>query len=317
MKKISLLFIYSLLFTFIVGCDDDDVLEDNKLLTERRVYFSGTNPSSVAETANQNLSGDGEVLASSNVINVTFERSGADASQAVTVGFSATAIFASTSDFQNEGDDAMATLTFSNENTIVIPAGAYTETLTIAVADDLLSAGDRSVTIEITSVPDNYQIGFPSAVDPRSQLVVTIQDDDCPIDLVGDYEGDWEVVSFCAAPGSFNDGFCVSSIVGDVVTLTADTSDPTGTTAILSGGPHAEDFVVLFQTCPQTVRIDATYLLTFNQNDFQATLGPADEPDVYGTGTYNPDNFVIRVVGVYGNVNGAGFDEFIMEYKKL
>lgn len=207
-------------------------------------------------------------------------------------------------DFEIVGD--------GTEGQIVIPAGKNTGEIVLQMIPNLAVDGDKVYNVTLTGNSAGLNVGSGEI---GLSYALTIIDDDCPIDLAGDFAGEWEVTSFCAAPGSFNDGFCVSSQEGAIVTLAADASDPLGFTAILSGGIHADDMILDFQTCPGTVSISSSYTLAFNQNSAPATIGPTDEPEIYGTGTYTESK--ITVVGTYGNVDGANFDEFIIEYGKL
>ncbi len=199
-----------------------------------------------------------------------------------------------------------------DEGQIVIPAGSNTGEIVLQMIPNLAVDGDKVYNVTLTSTNAGLAVG-------RGQVglnySLTIIDDDCPIDLANDYAGEWEVTSFCAAPGSNNDGFCVGSQVGTIATLRADTSDPLGFTAIMSGGMHVDDFVINFQTCPETVSLTGTYVLAFNQNGAPAVMRTPDEPDVYGTGSYSATK--ITVVGTYSNTDGLNFDEFVLEYTKL
>ncbi|MEP2772867.1 MAG: Calx-beta domain-containing protein [Fulvivirga sp.] len=292
MKKLlysSLILIFAGLF--LAACDEED----------GRTEFGG--PFYVELNATSNTISE----SSSDVVRIKVNNVGPTLDADVVVSYSfegSTAV---------EGED-FEVLGNGTEGQIVIPAGANTGEISLKMIPNLEVDGDKTYNVTLTANNAGLEVG-------RGQIglnyTLTIIDDDCPIDLAGEYAGDWEVTSFCAAPGSFNDGFCVGSQEGTIATLSADASDPLGFTAIMSGGMHDDDMIINFQTCPQTVSISGTYVMAFTQNGAPATMSATDEPDVYGTGTYNPDSKVITVVGVYGNTAGSSFDDFIIEYTKV
>lgn len=290
--------------------------EDFRTFDEQYVAFSAASASLVESSAV--VAADGAAAAGNNELILTLQRSARDFSAPLTVGITATATFTDDSDFFAAGDDASSKIVPSVDlSAVVIPANQSSVSFSIGLVEDLLATGDVSVSFDITSVSDgSYAIG-QQASDIRGSFSLTIVDDDCPIDLPGLWAGEYTVESFCAAPGSNNDGFCrTTGVVGSIVTLAADPSDPLGVTAILSGGIHAEPVTMVFQTCPLTVSIDAGYDLTFAQNGSDARILPPDEPEVYGTGSFNEGSLAFNLVVTYSNQDGSNFDEFIIEYKK-
>ena len=285
---------------------------------ENYVAFSGT-----AGSVNESftiVNADGSAVTGNNSFTVEVVRGGGSIDGSLTVGITATAAYTKDSDFASAGDDASGTISFNKDlSAIAFASGQVTSSFTVTTTEDLAAAGDISVSFEITSVSDNsYSIGQQESK-IRSTYSLTVIDDDCPIDLANVWAGEYEVLSVCAAPGSFNDGFCENTSkwagLGNV-TLTPDASDPLGLTAILSGGIHADDVTLFFQTCPMTVFIDAAYNLNITQGS-QARILPPDEPETYGTGSYNEEALKFNIVVSYSNQGGSNFDEFILEYEKV
>lgn len=302
-----------MLCTFgILSCED--VRDDFDKFEQNYVAFS-------AEAANIQesqtvMSADNQPVSANSTYEVTVIRSSTDLSAPLTVGLSVNGVFAESSDFALEGDDASETFSLTEEiSSLTIPAGKVSAKFLVITRDDSAPSGDKVLSFNITSVSDpSYQIGIGESK-MKSSLSLTIVDDDCPIDLAA-FEGEWEIVSFCGAPGARNEGFCRTNFAGVTVNLTADPSDPLGTTAIISGGIHTDDVVLKFVTCPKTVFIDAVYTLDFIQNGSTATIQPNGQPEVYGTGSYNEDSQRISIVFDYGNTGGSNFGAFVVEYKK-
>lgn len=308
----NLVFALVLLLTFS-ACKE----EDFTTYEQRYVAFDAASASLVESSAV--LSADGVATAGNNEVILTILRSTTDFSSPLTVGVTATATFNEDSDFFSAGDDASAKIVPTVDlSSITIPAGAVSTSFSVGLVEDLQPAGDVSVVFAITSVSDNsFDIGQQGGI--RGSFSLTIVDDDCPIDIPGLWAGEYEVLSVCAAPGAFNDGFCENTAkwagLGNV-TLTADASDPLGQSAILSGGLHADDVPISFQTCPMTVSFEGGYNLNIVQGS-QARILPTDEPDVYGTGSFNEGSLSFNLVVSYTNQGGSNFDEFIIEYKKV
>ncbi len=292
--------------------------EDFRTYDQRYVAFSATSASIVESAAV--LSADGVATAGNNELILTVQRTTTDFSAPLTVAITATATYNEESDFFAAGDDASAKIIPTVDlNAVVIPANETSVSFSVGLREDLQPTGDVTVIFDITAVSDpSYALG-QQASQINKTFSLNIVDDDCPIDIPGVWAGEYEVLSICAAPGAFNDGFCENTAkwagLGNV-TLTGDPSDPLGQTAILSGGIHADDVTMFFQTCPMTVSIDAGYNLNITQGS-QARILPTDEPDVYGTGSFNEGSLSFNLVISYTNQGGANFDEFIIEYKKV
>lgn len=143
-----------------------------------------------------------------------------------------------------------------NSGSITIPAGEAVATIVITPIDNVFADGDKVLNFTITGTSGSFTIGQPGPDALNASTTVVITDDDCPIDLSA-YEGEWVYVdaigtdNSCCSGGSLN-GFGFPNSGGNA-TLTADPSDPSGTTAILSGGPFGSDYTIKFLTCPGEV----------------------------------------------------------------
>ncbi|MEL7001539.1 MAG: hypothetical protein AAFN93_02260 [Bacteroidota bacterium] len=303
-----------LLMIFIgFGCDEDDIIGDNPLVSQRNVYFSNTNVATANEAAVANQTADGEQVLTNNQIEIFLERSGQDASQPLTVNFGISAVFASTTDFQNEGDDASSTLVLDEDNAVTFAAGEYSTSFIISIIDDILSAGDREITVTLNGVSDaSYSIGFPNPDEVRTTVNVTVQDDDCPIDIPGDWVGEYTLSEEFTA--GVNEGLSFGA--ENTTVLTADPSSAAGIGAILNdmdGTPDTwwlADTPITFNTCPLTISLASnTILLNTTVNGEQANFS------VLNT-VYDESNFTITLVGNLGNVTGSNFGEFTITLKK-
>jgi hypothetical protein len=296
---------------------------DFEKFTQKYVAFEGGS-TSMGESIAISLA-DGSSQLANNSLEVTLFRSTTDFTEPLTVNVTATYTFLDDTDFTTAGEDASADFSVNVDlSAVTIPAGAVSTSFVLTAINDLAAKGTKEVVFTITGTSSDFDLGQQESQIGRT-LTVIVNDDDCPINLEADWEGTYEVTEFCAAPGSFNEGFCATgaaaraAVIALPITLTADPSDPLGQTAILSGGMHeTEPISISFITCPQQVVINGTYALDFEQNSAPAAIGPTDEPAVYGTGTYNPDNGTINLVVSYGNTaSGLVFDEFIISYSKV
>lgn len=313
LKNINKIAALALIMLVGFSCDDEDIIGDNPLVSQRTVYFSNLNGATANEAAVANQAADGTMILSNNQIEIFVERSGADASQPLTVNFSTTAVFASTTDFQNEGDDASSTLVLDGDNAVTFAAGEYTTSFIISIMDDILSAGDRNLTITLDGVSDaSYSVGFPNPADVRTTLNITVQDDDCPIDIPGDWVGEYTLSE--AFTDGVNDGFSFG--FDNVTTLTADPTSAAGIGAILNNMTGtvddfwAVDTPLTFNTCPLTVSLSASTIeLGFNVNGALATFVPANT-------VYDEESFTITLVGDLRNVGGSNFGEYTITIQK-
>lgn len=178
-------------------------------------------------------------------------RSTSDFSQALTANVSVSAEFATTTSFANAGDDATGTFTV-DKTTVSFASGVSSDTITFTPIDDLLSSGVKNVTLTISEPSiSSYSIGTDDPSSLYGSVTVEIADDDCPVGF--DFTGAWtytDATGIDSFPGSLlcgNFAFCTGA--GGTVTLTSDATDPTGTTAIITGGPFGSPYSIKFLTC--------------------------------------------------------------------
>ena len=273
-KNILLLITISV---FAISCDDDPVL-----------YESGDYV--VFESASSGVSENNTAAA------VRVYRSSVDLSQALTINFTFSAVYASTTDFFDEGADASDTFsTFGDVASLTIPAGEAYGSITFYGVDDVLSSGDKTVTITIASVSlSSYNIGFPGPDSNQAVHSLTIIDDDCPIDLAS-FEGGYTMTvlgtedsccpdfDLCADPGRDCSG---------AVTLTADASDPSGTSAILTHPSFGSPYGIKFVTCPLQTEVITPMSSWFG---FAWNMQQGGSP-----GSYDEVSKTIKIVGVLG-----------------
>jgi len=296
MKRFNFKFLYIFLMMAIISisCEDEDVLDDNPLLTERLVYISDVTPVSVSEATNSSTSADGEISNSLNTLDITVQRSGRDVSQEVTVSLDISVVYTMTTNFFNEGDDASGTIIVPGDNPeITIPSGAYEASQKIRIVNDDLSTGDRLLTASISSVSGDYAIGFPNENESRTSIEITVQDDDCPIDIVA-WEGNYTMVSIIRPSDGLD--LCGFGTCTDTGVITVDTTDPTGTSLILTlPSGFADPLELQMITCPQEVAIK-------NSTDILGSFGSFNwsqniEDDGPNLGSYDPDTFRLTFWG--------------------
>ncbi len=310
MKNIILL-TFALLAMVIISCDDEVITSYN----EKYVAFSV--PTAALQEGKPLVSADGIAIDGPNTLEVSIIRSSIDASQPITITISKVAQFTTESPFASAGDDASSSFLIGDELAqVTIPAGEYIKKVSLASIPDVLSSGNKTLKLEITGVSDpTYNIGVgPSAI--RKSFILTVNDDDCPINLIQDWEGTYEVTSICAPEGATNEGLCFSDIglstAGLDVTLTADPSDPSGTTAILSGGIHVTPLIIKFITCESEVEFSG-----INEIFGGFAIRPSNAPAVYGVSTYQEASKRITLVTDLTEPGGGpNYDEFIVEYVK-
>ena len=323
MKNIKYISSIVLIFTFVLmSCEETELYPK---------YGDESGQSSVAfvnSTADLSESrttsyADGTSVTGGAVTTITLVRRSADISAPLTVGITFSATYTSDNDFVSEGEDASDALKVGDLDGVTFAANESTTSFVVTTVDDVLPAGDVDVVFQIASVSDNkYQIGEQTG-NSRDSIILTLVDDDCPIDVPGTWEGTYEVTDFPAAPGSFNEGFSVDPAVGLQVEVELDPSDPLGASVILKPSENnsllVDEIPMSFVVCPETVLIgEGTYVMTFAQNGAPAALGRTDEPSVYGNGSFNPDGSSFTIVVSYGNTaSGLVFDEFLLTLKRV
>lgn len=303
------------------ACEDETEFE-----VTGEEYVALTQASASVPESGSVTSQDGVASVTNGFYTATVIRSTSDLSADLTVNFTLTGVYLSTSDFADPGDDAASTFASAATGSIVIPAGRSQASFGITAFNDLFSTGDRALTLTITGTSDsNFEIGYVAG-GLGGVTAITVVDDDCPINIPGDWEGFYEVSVFTAAPGSNNDPFSPGAPVGWQTELVLDPSDPTNSSVLLKGGAtingvtalFVADVPLKFETCPGTVLIGSdAYTMNFSQNSAAAVLRRGDEPAVYGTGTFKEDGSEFTITCTYSNTDGLNFDEFNVTFKRV
>lgn len=295
----------------ILACEDE---QDGFTKFEQSYVAFSSDAANIQESQTV-IAADGQPITAGSTYTVELIRSSTDLSSPLTVTVAVNGVFTDSTGFALPGDDASSTFTITEDVTAVtIPAGKVSAQFQVAAKNDLEPSGNKQITLSIQSVSDpSYQIGLGAGENRRrAQLDLTVVDDDCPIDLAA-FEGEWEVTNFVGAPGAYNEGYQVQAAIGTTVTLTPDPSDPLGTTAFLTGGVHGDQNVVIkFITCQKSVFMEGRY--TVAGTSFE--IKPTNEPETYGTGSYNEDSQKISLVVDLTNANNANYQEFVIEYQK-
>ncbi len=326
MKNLIKILFLSLATVFFTACDNDDEIV-NFLQTENYVYLSDANPGTVGEGAVRTPAADGSAVVTNNRASLRVERTGASTDAPLDVTITVTSAYTTTTDFKDEGDDASSTFSVDFEGTVTIPAGRSFATFSMSINDDVISEGNKAVTFAITGVSDNsYTVGFPGEDVTNTAHTIVIEDDDCPIDIVNDWEGVYEVTEFIGAPGTNNAGFTATPAITRRVRLVLDESNPAATSAFmvpLLASDEGTSLLVAdtqvplaFNTCPQTLTIGpAFYVMTFNQNSNPARFSRPGA--TFSPGTFNEDASSFALTVRYGNTTGANFAEFNVTFARV
>ncbi len=309
MKKLYSIIMSLSILMMALSCDDSEfeTTEDNLgryvAFTESSVSFQ---ESSVTTTA------DGLSAVAGNTQSITIIRSSSDLSGALTVNMNVSVVFTSDTEFADAGDDASSTVVFSEDlSSITIPNGEASKTITITALNDNFSAGDKLITLSMTSVSESsYSLGQQQT---RNVIDVTVIDDDCPIDLAGEFVGSYTLSEEFTAGTNEGRSFGFNNVTD----LTADPESLAGTGAFLTANEDetaaGDDFwlpntPIEFITCAGTVSFNENpLLLGFNVNDEQATFNLLSSS--YSLGS-------ITLVGNLGNVAGINFGEYTIELEK-
>lgn len=304
-------FIYSLLFLTIVvylfSCGDEEIVT-NPFTDNNYVFFNSSN-ASLAETPLNVRSATGTVLNAKNNSAITVSRFSKDISQPITVTVNFTAVYtAADNDFVSPGEDASDRISFSsvsdltdNSFTVTIPSSEYNATFYMYISDDLISSGDVDVSMGIASVSSNdYMIGKPDvSLERQDSLVLTINDDDCPLDIAS-FEGTYIMKSVIGTGNSCcpNLELCGSNIncAGDA-TITADPTDPSATTAIITHPAIGGSWTIKFLTCTKEISV-VTPMTSFGG------VGVWRMQQGAVLGSYNEETNALVVTGVLGS-NGS------------
>lgn len=303
--KVIVLFLSGLIFW---SCEETEFTNMGDEVGDYVAFRSaaGSFPESSSTTT-----ADGETTVSGNTFTVELFRSTSNLDTDLTVGLNSSVVYASSSDFANAGDSADETVVFSTDiSSLVIPAGKASIKFNITALNDLASAGDKIINLSISSVSDaSFNIGREGLA---TSSVITVVDDDCPIDLAGDFVGSYTLSEVFSAGG--NAGFSFGFV--NVTDLTADPSSLSGTGAFLTAGAGTaggDDFwlpqtPLEFVTCPQTLAFDSNPLiLGFTVNGATATYNILSTSYSVGKLTF---------IGNLGNTGGSNFGEYTVILEK-
>lgn len=220
---------------------------------------------------------DGAASVTNNSTEITVIRSSSDVSADLTVNFTITSEFTSTTAFADAGDDAASTFQVSDDGTVIIPAGKGSASFTITSINDLFSSGNKALTLTITGTSNsNLQLGYKDG-GLTSDLSLTIVDDDCPIDI-DDWVGTYTVEE---AFTTVNDPNGLSFFFGESYQMefALDATDATGTQVIASNSAGFDEYmpdgtVIKFVTCDKSVEFDGGTVVSiavFFSPDFSVT----------------------------------------------
>ncbi|MGR7812315.1 hypothetical protein [Lacinutrix undariae] len=154
---------------------------------------------------------------------------------------------------------------------VTIPAGEFVGYITVTPIDDII-VGENVVLDFTIEANTDFNLGIAGDGVYNVNSIVTIIEDDCPIDIVADWEGTYsgtEVFTDSGDPDvSPNAGLSITS--GFTATLTANTADPTGTSAIwtIGGGYLVNGEPMSFTTCSEEVVFSGNPIQVAGQYDF-------------------------------------------------
>lgn len=174
MKKIQYLLSFMLL-GFLTACEETAPI----LFRDAVVIFEGEEVFTIAESK------DGANL-EPNKTTITVSRANADVSQALTLNYTASAVF------QETGANAAGTFSVSGTaGQIVIPANSYSTSFDVSSVNNLTADGAKEITITLSGASSNINLGYPGEASIKKSVKVIIEDDDCALDLsefVGEYK---------------------------------------------------------------------------------------------------------------------------------
>jgi hypothetical protein len=311
MKKI--LYILSfLLLSIFSACDTSDFT--NEFRGKQFVFFDRSTLS-LGEGGTTGTTVSGSPVSYPSVAEIIVRRSSPDVSAELTVNFTMTSKYLRDSDFFDEGDPADDTFISTKTGQIIIPAGEYSAKFTVTAVNDLLSSGDKLVELKITGTSNtSYSIGVPGGTTPRTDLKLTISDDDCPINIPTNWVGTYTIDDI-APEGSTNAGLSLKGLgfySGDLA-LEADATDPAGITAILKNATAVflqADTKIVFNTCPKTMTVSSPFNLGFNVSGSRAAITGIT------SATFNPTAFKIEIKGNLTNAGGSNFGAWNFTFSK-
>lgn len=293
MKYLNRFIIALSLFALVLsGCEQTEFEKTEENIGK---YVSFSSSSASIQESSSTTTADGNTFKAGSSYTVEVFRSSSDLSQALNLSITSSVTYASTSDFANAGDDASSSVVITEDlSAFTIPANEVSATFVISSLDDEFSSGDKLVNLTINNVADaRFNIG---AQGQGGDFTLTIIDDDCPIDLAS-FEGEYSM-TVVGTVGARFDGFdlcaAASRDCSGPVTLTADSSDPLGQTAILTHPSFGGEYKIQFITCPKQVVVVQPMTSFFNIGAWQMQQGSMP-------GSYNEDSKAIEIIGVLGS----------------
>lgn len=286
----------------ILSCDDS-----SEFVTFDQPYVAFEESTVSISEATATTSADGVSVKTGTVHNIEIRRSSTNLDEPLTVNLSAQAKYLDDNEYVSAGDDASDAVRFAGDiSSVTFQPGEVRKSFEVITDDDDLSSGDKMVTVTITSVSDDkYNIGYEEATFSAT-TEITVVDDDCPIDLAT-FEGNYKITSVVGGDNSCCPGFELCGPYGDcspIATLTADPSDPTGTTALIEHPILGAPYKIQFITCPQEVLVLEALPSFMGRSTWQMPQGSV-------MGTYNDDTKAINIVGLLG-----GNGDFIIKMSK-
>lgn len=251
--------------------------------TETQAVFDGSFVAfTVAETS--------ILEGSSGSITLEVNMAGPLLSNDLTVEYTATAVTGSAGNF---------TLS-DNTGTLVIPAGEVSATVDFFPVNNFDEDGDKLIEITITSVSEDLTIGLPGPDENNKTVAITISDDDCAFDLVGDYAGTYTVAEVFTS--GTNAGLTLAGAFGETyaVELTADATDPSGTVGIWSNVAGNDTF------------FNGGTSMTFLPCTSEVSFGGAPQIAVFANLTIESSSFSDGVITLSGPLGGFGPYEIVL-----
>ncbi|WP_425392596.1 hypothetical protein [Ekhidna sp.] len=158
-------------------------------------------------------------------------RTTSDYSSSLSVSVSVSAVYATTTEFANAGDDATGSYTI-NKTTVEFASNVSQDTIIVTAVDDLNASGPKLVTVTLSEA-SGYTIGTDEKSSFHAFTTVEIVDNDCPIPSI---VGEFSVTTTDTSPAGC-DG------VTNVVTITKVSDNPDGSTTYsmsdVTGGLYA------------------------------------------------------------------------------
>lgn len=227
---------------------------------------------------------------SSGSVTLTITMAGPLLSNDVTVDYTATATTGSAGDF---------TLS-DNSGTLTIPAGEVSASVDLSPVNNFTEDGDKLIEVTLTSASEDILLGLPGPDSNNKTVQITISDDDCAFDLVGDYQGTYSVAEVFT--GGTNEGLTLAGAFGETyaVQLTADPTDPSGTVATWSN------------LAGNNVLFDAGTTMTFLPCTSEVSFGGSPVIAEFAALTITSSSFADGVITISGPLGTFGPYEIVL-----